>query len=67
MTDNNPLLTAELLHKVQETAHAQNRQPAEVVADAVRKYLEDLSWMQFVERNKKRARATASAKRTSTA
>ena len=57
MTDSNPSLTEELLHQVEETARAQNRQPAAVVADAVRKYLEDLSWVQFVERNEKRARA----------
>lgn len=56
MPDNSPLLTEELLHKVEETARAQNRQPADVVADAVRKYLEELNWVQFVERNEKRAR-----------
>jgi metal-responsive CopG/Arc/MetJ family transcriptional regulator len=57
MTDDSPLLTDELLHRVEETARAQNRRPAEVVADAVRKYLEDLSWAQFVERNERRAHA----------
>ncbi len=57
MTDTKGLLSDELLHRVEETARAQNRQPAEVVAEAVAKYLEEQSWRQYVERNEMRARA----------
>ncbi len=53
----NPLLSDELLHQVEETARTQNRQPAEVVSEPVIKYLENLSWVQFVENNERRARA----------
>jgi hypothetical protein len=42
---------------VKQTARAQNREPAEVVEDAVRKYLEEQSWIRFVQQNERRARA----------
>jgi predicted transcriptional regulator len=57
MADGKALLPDELLQKVEETARLQNRQPEELVAEAVRKYLEEQSWVQFVERNEARARA----------
>jgi predicted transcriptional regulator len=57
MTDTTGLLSDELLHPVEETARAQNRQSAEVVTEAVTKYLEEQSWRQYVERNEMRARA----------
>jgi predicted transcriptional regulator len=57
MTDVNPLLSDELLHQIEETALAQNRKPSEVLTEAVRDYLEAQSWMQFVERNERRAKA----------
>jgi len=57
MTDTKGLLSDELLHQVEETARAQNRRPAEVVTEAVAKYLEEQSWRQYVERNELRARA----------
>jgi predicted transcriptional regulator len=57
MTDTKGLLSDELLHHVEEIARAQNRQPAEVVAEAVTKYLEEQSWGEYVERNELRARA----------
>jgi metal-responsive CopG/Arc/MetJ family transcriptional regulator len=57
MEDGKALLSDELLHQVEAMARAQNRQPAEVIADAVRKYLEEQSWAQFVENNENRARA----------
>jgi metal-responsive CopG/Arc/MetJ family transcriptional regulator len=46
----------ELFHQVEEAARAQNREPSELVSDAVRKYLDDQTWVQFVERNERRAR-----------
>jgi hypothetical protein len=42
---------------VEETARAQNREPAEIVSDAVRKYLDEQNWVRFVENNECRARA----------
>jgi hypothetical protein len=56
MANGKQLLPDELLHRVAETARIQNRGPEEVAADAVSKYLDDLSWVQFVERNEARAR-----------
>jgi predicted transcriptional regulator len=56
MANGKALLSDELLHKVEETARAQNREPGEVVAEAVTKYLADQSWVQYVERNEARAR-----------
>jgi cupin superfamily acireductone dioxygenase involved in methionine salvage len=55
-TEPRPLLSDDLLHQVEETAHAQNRKPEEVVK-AVRKYLDEQSWIRFVERNEALARA----------
>lgn len=57
MTDSNSLLSEKLLSQVKQTARDQNREPAEVVEDAVRKYLEEQSWIGFVQRNERRARA----------
>jgi predicted transcriptional regulator len=57
MTDTNALLSDELLQKVEETARAQHRKPAEVVTEAVSKYLDEQSWVKFVENNERRAKA----------
>jgi metal-responsive CopG/Arc/MetJ family transcriptional regulator len=57
MTDKKALLTEELLHEVEEAARAQNREPRELVADALRKYLDEQSWVEYVEKNERRARA----------
>jgi len=51
------LLSEELMRQVEKTALEQKRQPAEVVADAVRKYLEEQKWVRFVERHESRAQA----------
>jgi predicted transcriptional regulator len=56
-TEHKPLLSSDLVHQVEETARAQNREPAEIVSDAVRKYLDEQSWVRFVENNERRARA----------
>jgi predicted transcriptional regulator len=55
VTDAKAFLPDELLQQVEETARAQNRQPAEVLEDAVREYLDRQTWAQFVERNERRA------------
>jgi hypothetical protein len=49
-------LPDELLRQAEETACAQNRQPAEVLGYAAREYLNSQTWAQFVERNERRAR-----------
>jgi predicted transcriptional regulator len=56
MANGKALLSDELLHKVEETARAQNREPEELVAEAVNKYLEAESWVQYVQRNEAKAR-----------
>jgi predicted transcriptional regulator len=56
-TEPRPLLSVDLLQQVEETARAQNRNPEEVVSEAVRKYLEEQSWIKFVEKNEAHARA----------
>jgi predicted ABC-class ATPase len=57
MTDVKELLSEDLLHQLEEAARAQDRKPAELLQEAVRKYLDDLSWVAFVETNERRARA----------
>ena len=56
MANGKELISEELLHQVEEAARAQNREPSELVSEAVRKYLDDQSWVQFVGRNESRAR-----------
>ena len=56
-TEPRPLLSADLLQQVEETARDQNRNPEEVVSEAVRKYLDEQGWIKFVERNEAHARA----------
>jgi len=55
MANGNELIPPDLLHEVEEAARTQNREPAELVTEAVRKYLQDLSWVQFVARNEAKA------------
>jgi predicted transcriptional regulator len=57
MTDGKKLLSDELLHQVEEAARAQNRKPAELLQEAVQKYLEELSWQAFVGKAEERNRA----------
>jgi putative PIN family toxin of toxin-antitoxin system len=45
-----------LLAEIRNAARAEHRSADEVVADAVRVYLEKQSWGQFVERNERRAK-----------
>jgi len=55
-TEPKPLIDDDLLHQVEVTARAQNREPSDVVTEAVRKYLDEQSWVRFVEANEVRAR-----------
>jgi metal-responsive CopG/Arc/MetJ family transcriptional regulator len=56
MAAGNISLPEPLLAEIQSTAQAEHRTADEVVADAVRVYLERQSWAQFVERNARRAK-----------
>jgi metal-responsive CopG/Arc/MetJ family transcriptional regulator len=47
----------ELMTQVEETARTQNREPEELVAEAVRKYLKDRKWESFLDRAASRAKA----------
>ncbi len=57
MTNPSELLSDDLLRQVEEMALTQHRKASEVIQDAVRKYLDEQSWVQFVERNERRAKA----------
>jgi metal-responsive CopG/Arc/MetJ family transcriptional regulator len=56
MVTGNISLPEPLLAEIQSAAQAEHRSADEVVADAVRAYLEKQSWAQFVERNARRAK-----------
>ena len=56
MTDGRPLLSDELLLQVQETARAQNRQPEDVVSEALSRYLDDQKWESLVTAGERRAK-----------
>ncbi len=56
-TEPRQLMSDDLLHQVEETARVQNRQPEEIVSEAVRKYLDDQKWEQLVTTGEKRAKA----------
>ena len=56
MAAGNISLPEPLLAELQSAAQAEHRTADEVVADAVRVYLEKQSWAQFVERNERRAK-----------
>jgi metal-responsive CopG/Arc/MetJ family transcriptional regulator len=53
-----PPLPDELIQKVEDCALAENKQPAEVLEEAVRKYLDDRSWAKLVEYGRERGAAT---------
>jgi predicted transcriptional regulator len=55
MTDAK-LISDDLLRQIEDTARAQNRKPAEVIEDAVKRYLDKQSWVEFVARNERRTR-----------
>ncbi len=57
MAVGNISLPEPLLAEIQSAARAQQRSPDELVANAVRLYLEQQSWRKFVENNELRARA----------
>jgi predicted transcriptional regulator len=55
MVNGKELLSDELLCRVQETARIQNREPEEVISEAVNKYLDGQRWQRLVEEGERRA------------
>jgi len=52
-----PPLSEELQQKIEEIAREQHREPADVLDEAVRQYLERENWVNFVRENERKARA----------
>jgi predicted transcriptional regulator len=57
MTTPKTMLSDELQQRLEEIAREQHRQPADVLEDAVRKYLDDRSWVQMLGYGRERAEA----------
>jgi predicted transcriptional regulator len=55
MTDAKELLSPDLIQKIEDAARTENRRPADLLQDAVKQYLYRQSWVDFVERNERRA------------
>lgn len=55
MANGKELLSDELLEQVEQAARAQHREPAELVEEAVRKYLKSERLERFVDRAERRA------------
>ena len=51
------LLSSDLLHQVEGAARAQQREPSELLEDAVRRYLKSQRLEQFAKKAEQRARA----------
>lgn len=51
-----PPLSEELQQKLDDIAREQNREPAEVLEEAVRHYIRDRKWQQLVAKGERRAR-----------
>ena len=56
MAAGNILLPEPLFAEIRSAAEAQHRTPDELAANAIRQYLKERNWVQFVERNERRAR-----------
>ena len=61
-TEPRRLISDDLLHQVEETARAQNREPADLVEEALGKYLASQRLASFAEKMERRARKRASVK-----
>jgi hypothetical protein len=55
-TEPRPLISEDLLHQVEQTAREQNREPAEVLEDAWKRYMEERSWVKLVTAGQENAR-----------
>jgi len=55
-TESKPLISDDLLHQVEQTAREQNRQPAEVLEEAWKRYIDEQSWAKLVTAGQENAR-----------
>jgi predicted transcriptional regulator len=51
-----PLISEDLLHQVEATARAQNREPAEVLEEAWARYVDEQSWARLVKEGQQNSR-----------
>lgn len=54
----NPIIPEDLLKRVEQAALAQSRDPSAVIEEAVRRYLDDRSWMEIFAYGRERAEAS---------
>jgi predicted transcriptional regulator len=57
MTDSKALLSDELKHRVEDYAREQNRDPADVMEEAVNRYLASQRLARFAEKMERQARS----------
>jgi metal-responsive CopG/Arc/MetJ family transcriptional regulator len=57
MTTTNLPLSGELAKQLEDAARAQHREPAELLEDAVKQYLEDRSWVKLMGYGQERSKA----------
>ena len=57
MATNNILLSDRLLAEIQVAAQVEKRSVEEVLQDAVKKYLDDRSWTNWLDRNQSHAKS----------
>lgn len=57
MTTTNVPLSGELAKQLEDAARAQHREAAELLEEAVKRYLEDCSWVRLMEYGQERAKA----------
>jgi metal-responsive CopG/Arc/MetJ family transcriptional regulator len=57
MTTTNLPLSGELAKQLEDAARAQHREPAELLEDAVKHYLEDRSWVKLMGYGQERSKA----------
>ena len=55
-TEHRPLISEDLLHQVEQTARAQNREPAEVLEEEWNRYVDEQSWAKLVTTGQENAR-----------
>jgi predicted transcriptional regulator len=57
MSTTNLLLSGELAKQLEDAARTQHREPAELLEEAVKQYLEDRSWVNLMGYGQERAKA----------
>ena len=57
MSTTNLPLSGELARQLEDAARAQQKEPAELLEEAVKQYLEDCSWVKLMGYGRERAKA----------